>query len=106
MNIPLFVVIGIGVAAMIACLTSNRRAVLAVGLSMLWLCLCYMLLIPFVGAVRIALAPVDANSPAYIVAGNALNAALQELTPARFAIAGFSLTIAAIAYVKSNKKPS
>lgn len=106
MNIPLFVVISIGVAALIACLTSNRRAVLAVGLLVLWLCVCYMLLIPFVGAVRIALAPVDATSSAYIVVGEALNVVLQELTPARLAVAGFSLAIAAIAFVRSNKKVS
>lgn len=106
MNAPMIVVLVVATIALIACLASRSKLILAIGLITVWLCICYMLLIPFTGAMRIAVMPIDGGSPAYPVVVTALATLLNEVVPARLATAFLSLALVLVAIVKLRRLPS
>ncbi|MEI2456855.1 MULTISPECIES: hypothetical protein [Lysobacter] len=103
MNAPLILVLGMAAIALAVCLLARNVTALAAGLVTIWLCICYMLLIPFTGAMRIAIASVDPHSSAFMAVGTALTILLNEVTPARWAIAFLSLALVLVAWVRSRR---
>lgn len=93
MNLPMILVLVFGGLALAVSAFSRNRGVFIAGMFAAWLCICYMLLIPFTGAARMVIMSVDASSHAYVITGNALNRLLNEVVPARLAVAAFSLVM-------------
>jgi len=106
MNAPMIVVLATAVIALIVCLASRSKAALVSGLLTVWLCICYILLIPFTSAMHIATMPVDGSSPAYPTVVTALATLLNEVVPARLAIAFLSLALVFVVLVKLRRPPS
>jgi len=106
MNIPLILVLCIAAVALATSLFSRSKVILPAGLITVWLCICYMLLIPFTGAFRIAIASVDSRSSALMEVGMALNIFLNEVGPARWAIAFLSLALVLVALGRTNRPPA
>lgn len=105
MNAPMIVVLVIATIALIVCLVSRSKFILVAGLFTVWLCICYMLLIPFTSAMRIAVMPIDGGSPAYPVVVSALVTLLNEVVPARLATAFLSFALVLVAIVKLRRLP-
>ena len=106
MNAPLIFVLGVAVIALTVCLFARNVATFAAGLVTIWLSICYMLLIPFTGAMRIAIASVDPHSSAFMAVGTALTILLNEVTPARWAIAFLSLALVLVALMRWRRRPA
>ncbi|MBX9401558.1 hypothetical protein K4L06_09550 [Lysobacter sp. BMK333-48F3] len=103
MNAPMIIVLVVAAVALIVCFIANNIRIVAAGLVTVWLSICYMLLIPFVSAFRLAVMPADSSSQEYMAVGRALSILLDEVASARWAIAVLSFALVVVALFKSRR---
>ena len=104
MNVPFVIMLSFAAIAFIISAIGKGRVSLFVGVIGLWLCICFLMALPFGGAARVAAFRVSPDSADYQPHLAGIKDYLKEIAPVRLATVGISLALCVLVLIRGRPR--